>query len=102
MTKTIALLGALDTKGAEYGFVKECIERRGLRTLVIDVGVLDPPRTPPDISRRDVACAGGADLDELVRQLEGCRAPRTCPHGRPTTLKLSLKDLEKQFKRTGF
>ena len=25
-----------------------------------------------------------------------------CPHGRPTTLKLSLRDLEKQFKRTGF
>ena len=25
-----------------------------------------------------------------------------CPHGRPTTLKLTLKDLEKQFKRTGF
>jgi len=25
-----------------------------------------------------------------------------CPHGRPTTLKLSLGDLEKQFKRTGF
>jgi DNA mismatch repair protein MutL len=25
-----------------------------------------------------------------------------CPHGRPTTLKLSLADLEKQFKRTGF
>ena len=26
MSKTIALLGSLDTKGAEYGFVKECIE----------------------------------------------------------------------------
>jgi DNA mismatch repair protein MutL len=25
-----------------------------------------------------------------------------CPHGRPTTLRLSLRDLEKQFKRTGF
>ena len=25
-----------------------------------------------------------------------------CPHGRPTTLKLSLADLERQFKRTGF
>jgi DNA mismatch repair protein MutL len=25
-----------------------------------------------------------------------------CPHGRPTTLKLSIRDLEKQFKRTGF
>jgi DNA mismatch repair protein MutL len=25
-----------------------------------------------------------------------------CPHGRPTTLRLTLGDLEKQFKRTGF
>jgi DNA mismatch repair protein MutL len=25
-----------------------------------------------------------------------------CPHGRPTTLRLSLRELEKQFKRTGF
>ena len=29
------------------------------------------------------------------------RASR-CPHGRPTTIKFSIADLEKQFKRTGF
>ena len=68
MAKTIALLGALDTKGHEYGFVKQCIEARGHRTLLIDVGVLEPPRIPPDVPRSEVARAAGVDLDELVAQ----------------------------------
>lgn len=66
MAKTIALLGALDTKGAEYRFVKECLEARGCKTLLIDVGVLEPPAIDPDVPRRDVALAAGADLEELV------------------------------------
>jgi len=66
VTKTVALVGALDTKGAEYGFVKECIEARGHKTLLIDVGVLGNPVVEPDVTRREVAAAGGADLDELV------------------------------------
>ena len=68
MAKTVALLGALDTKGAEYGFVKHCIEARGHRTLLVDVGVLEAPRIAPDVDRRQVARAAGADLDELVRK----------------------------------
>jgi len=65
MAMTIALLGALDTKGADYGFVKRCLEQRGHRTLVIDVGVLGPPGIPPDVSREEVARAAGADLAAL-------------------------------------
>jgi len=68
VTKTIALLGALDTKGIEYRFVKECIEARGHGTLLIDVGVLGPPALEPDVSRREIARAAGADFDELVRK----------------------------------
>src|SRR5690349_17921378 len=67
MPKTIALLGALDTKGVEYEFVKACIEARGHRTLVIDTGVLGPPAISPDISRDQIATAGAGDL-ALVRQ----------------------------------
>ena len=66
MAKTIALLGALDTKGAEYGFVKECIEARGHTVLLIDVGVLGPPGVAPDVTRREVAAAGGADAGGLA------------------------------------
>jgi uncharacterized protein (UPF0261 family) len=66
MAKTVALLGALDTKGVEYGFVKQCIEARGLRTLVIDTGVLAPPRIAADVPRDAVAAAGGANLADLV------------------------------------
>jgi len=68
MAKTIALLGALDTKGTEYGFVKQCIETRGHHTLLIDVGVLQPPRIEPDVSREEVARAAGADAAALAEK----------------------------------
>jgi DNA mismatch repair protein MutL len=37
----------------------------------------------------------------LLRDLEACAAPRTCPHGRPTMIHLSIDLLEKQFGRRG-
>lgn len=39
------------------------------------------------------------EMQELVRQLEQCQSPRTCPHGRPTMLQLSAGELEKAFGR---
>lgn len=37
----------------------------------------------------------------LLNQLEECENPRTCPHGRPTMIHLSVDLLEKQFGRRG-
>jgi len=37
----------------------------------------------------------------LIQDLEKCRSPRTCPHGRPTMIHLSIDLLEKQFGRKG-
>lgn len=68
MQKTIALLGAFDTKGAEYQFVKSCIERRGHRTLAIDVGVLTPPLLHPDVTREEVSRAALGDLALVVQK----------------------------------
>lgn len=42
-----------------------------------------------------------AEQQALLRQLEACRSPRTCPHGRPTMVHLSLHTLERQFGRKG-
>ncbi|MCB0072036.1 MAG: hypothetical protein KDE20_11280, partial [Caldilineaceae bacterium] len=39
------------------------------------------------------------EMQELVRQLEECHSPRTCPHGRPTMIQLSAGELEKAFGR---
>jgi DNA mismatch repair protein MutL len=40
-----------------------------------------------------------AEMQELVRRLETCRSPRTCPHGRPTMIHLSATELARQFGR---
>jgi DNA mismatch repair protein MutL len=52
------------------------------------------------------AVKGGQTLtaDEqraLLRDLETCSSPRTCPHGRPTMIHLSVDLLERQFGRRG-
>jgi len=36
---------------------------------------------------------------DLIRQLEQCKRPNTCPHGRPTIVQLNVNDLEREFKR---
>jgi DNA mismatch repair protein MutL len=41
------------------------------------------------------------EMRQLLQQLERCDFPRTCPHGRPTTLLLSQAQLERQFGRKG-
>jgi uncharacterized protein (UPF0261 family) len=56
----------LDTKGEETKYLKEHIERKGHKTIVIDVGVLGKPLFKADISREKVARAGGKSLRELV------------------------------------
>ncbi len=43
-----------------------------------------------------------AEVEALLARRELVERSSNCPHGRPTTLRLSLRDLEKQFKRTGF
>jgi DNA mismatch repair protein MutL len=37
----------------------------------------------------------------LLTDLENCESPRTCPHGRPTMIHLSVEALERQFGRKG-
>jgi DNA mismatch repair protein MutL len=39
------------------------------------------------------------EMRELLRLLEACEHPRTCPHGRPTMIHLSNEALEREFRR---
>ena len=39
------------------------------------------------------------EVDNLMRQLLVLPNPFTCPHGRPTAIKMSKIDIEKKFSR---
>lgn len=62
----IAVIGTLDSKGDEIGYVKRLIERRGHPALVIDVGVQGVPAFPAEVLRERVAAAAGAELGALA------------------------------------
>lgn len=70
INKDIALVGALDTKGDEYKFLREETEKLGHRALLIDVGVLHRPSLVADISRESVAARHGTSIEELQRAVE--------------------------------
>jgi uncharacterized protein (UPF0261 family) len=65
--KTVLILATLDTKQEEARFLKQWIENRGHRVLIVDAGVLEAPSPEPDVSRQQVARAGGESLDEMLR-----------------------------------
>jgi DNA mismatch repair protein MutL len=39
------------------------------------------------------------EMVELIRELENCNSPHTCPHGRPTMIHLSAEQLAREFGR---
>ena len=65
MEKSILIIGTLDTKGVEFGYVRDLIQARGHRTLVMDTGVAGDPLFKPEISAAQVAEAGGGSLAAL-------------------------------------
>ncbi len=68
---TVCLAGTLDTKGAEYEFVRDRLIDAGVDVLVIDCGVLGTPHFPPDVSADEVASAAGIDLADFRAGVEG-------------------------------
>lgn len=78
---TIVVMGALDTKGAELKFVKDQIEDRGHKTVVVDVGVLGEPAFAATIPRAEVAKAAGADLGALAAAADRGNAVSTMAKG---------------------
>jgi uncharacterized protein (UPF0261 family) len=87
MAKIIAVLGALDTKGQEFAFLKTEIEKRACSTLVIDVGVLGAPLFQPEVSAEEIAAAGGAHLADLVARHDRGQAMEVMNRGAAIVVK---------------
>ena len=66
MEKTILLIATHDTKEDEALFLKSCIESDGFKVIVMDTGILAPPRGKVDISQKEVADRAGTPLEEAL------------------------------------
>ena len=66
MTRTIAILSTLDTKGEETTFLIEELKRLGAKELVLDIGVVGAPAFAPEVTREAIARAGGTSLEKLL------------------------------------
>jgi DNA mismatch repair protein MutL len=65
------------------GSVEEAVARQVCKQAAVKAGkVLDRP-----------------EIEALIRALEQCESPRTCPHGRPTMIRLTVEQLAREFGR---
>jgi uncharacterized protein (UPF0261 family) len=67
MPGAVVILGTLDTKGVELAFLRHAINARGVTTIVVDAGILEPPAFLPDIDRHAVAAAASVMIADLVQ-----------------------------------
>ncbi|HET6572481.1 MAG TPA: Tm-1-like ATP-binding domain-containing protein [Fimbriiglobus sp.] len=61
----VLLIGTLDTKGAELGYVRDRLAAAGVPTLVADAGVLGPPAFAADIPREELFAEAGGNVEQL-------------------------------------
>jgi len=84
--------------------------RTAMRELVADLMAGDLPFAANEEAKlitrvcKRAAIKGGqvlsvAEMNELIRQLELCASPRTCPHGRPTMIHFSASQMAREFGR---
>ncbi|MFD5507564.1 Tm-1-like ATP-binding domain-containing protein [Streptomyces sp. NPDC127051] len=82
----VVLVGTLDTKGVEYGWLRERLLRTGVEVIMVDTGIMGDPRVPADIPREAVARAAGKELSELRAAADRGAAVTAMAKGAEATL----------------
>ena len=81
MEKTLLIIATLDTKGREAAYVRDCVQKLGVRPLLMDVGTLGDPLLTPDIRRADLAEAASDNLDLFIKARDRSGAVRAVQAG---------------------
>lgn len=66
MSKVILVAGTYDTKDEELGYLADVIRGQGGKVLTMDVSVLGDPSQPTDVSKHQVAEAGGSSIQAAI------------------------------------
>lgn len=92
MPATVVLVGTLDTKGAEYVFVRDRLRALGCDVVLIDAGSLGQPSVSADITREEVARKARVDLNELATRNDRGFAVEAMARGVTDVLQYLLAD----------
>ncbi|MEU8773785.1 Tm-1-like ATP-binding domain-containing protein [Streptomyces sp. NPDC048606] len=82
----VVLVGTLDTKGVEYGWLRERLLRAGVEVVLVDTGIMGEPRVPADVPRDAVARAAGTELSRLRTDADRGAAVTTMARGAEAVL----------------
>lgn len=102
-TMAIQAFPTLLARAAPVDFVQDLTD-----LLTAKAGELEPERLLDEVLNM-AACKAAikagqklssSEIVELLDDRQRTESAGRCPHGRPTTIKFSISDLEKQFKRT--
>ena len=86
--KTICLIGAFDTKGPEYAFVRDQILAARLEVLTVNTGVMGSTELfPVDVESDKIAQAGGGNLAQLQEDKDRGDAMKIMCAGAPVIVK---------------
>ncbi len=66
MTRNIAVIGTLDTRGDEIKYLQDRIAERGHEAMVIDIGVLGNVPFAPTVPRTEVAEAAETTIEDII------------------------------------
>ncbi|MBD3666103.1 Tm-1-like ATP-binding domain-containing protein [Sulfitobacter sp. TSTF-M16] len=82
--KTILIVGTFDTKNDELAYMAERIRAQGGGVLTMDISVLGDPDEPTDVSKHQVAEAGGSSIRAAIDQGEESVAMQIMADGAST------------------
>jgi uncharacterized protein (UPF0261 family) len=94
MQKTIVLVSTLDTKGSEAAFLKNLIQERGHRVILLDTNTGGEPSILPDISAKEVAEGGGGNIEEMRKMKDTAKVSSIMIEGAIKKVKSLLKKEE--------
>lgn len=86
--KRICLIGAFDTKGEEYAFLRDQILAEGHEVFTVNTGIMGTTTLfPVDVEADKVAAAGGGSLTALRREKDRGNAMKIMCDGAPVVIK---------------
>ena len=70
MQKTVAIIGALDTKGEDIRFIRRMLLQLGRQVLLIDTSIMGRATQHADVDAREITAAAGAKLSALRKMAD--------------------------------